>query len=521
MSQKLINEALDSARSIGIKNILALRGDPPRNEEYLDMSWGKTNDSVENKRDFVWAVDLVKYIRERHGDYFCIGVAGYPEGHAEGTFPEVQDPLHDLPYLIEKTKAGADFIISQLFFDVGKYIDYEKSLRNDSSGVFQDIVIIPGLMPIQSYHILRRTTKLSHASLPPDILSRLDDVKGDDSKVKDVGVDILTEMIGKLKEAMPNCQARGFHFYTLNLEKAVSFVLERSNLIPPQKKTAFSEVAPNGVILNGVKRARRSSITSNPHNHLIVDGVEGCEDTSRLEPAGAAGYLQMSIGLEQHPEIALAIMEGEGTLGREATWDDFPNGRFGDARSPAFGDIDGYGPSLHMSHEQAIDLWGFPAEPADINDLFVKHVGGKLSAIPWSEEGLTEESQIIHDQLVMLNKKGWWTVASQPAVNGARSDSRTFGWGPQGGFVFQKAFVEFFISPGDWRRLEMGLRGSKAMISFYASNKNGDYVSSMLANNSAMNAVTWGVFPGKEYAYSHNSVSAKRLKFIESSHQRS
>ena len=87
---------------------------------------------------------------------------------------------HDLPYLVEKTAAGADFIMTQLFYDVDAYQKYERTLREHESGLFKTIPIIPGLMPVQSYQILRRTTKLSHASLPPEILKRLEAVKGND-----------------------------------------------------------------------------------------------------------------------------------------------------------------------------------------------------------------------------------------------------------------------------------------------------------------------------------------------------
>ncbi|KAL9071327.1 MAG: hypothetical protein Q9157_005506, partial [Trypethelium eluteriae] len=185
MSRSLIDEALEQAKVLGIRNILALRGDPPRSNEYREEGMPPLDGDHED--EFVWAVDLVKYIKRQHGDYFCIGVATYPEGHSDESHPEKQDPAFDLPYLIEKTRAGADFLMTQLFYDVKAYQEFEKMLREDPSGVFKDITIIPGLMPIQSYQILRRTTKLSHAKLPPDILSRLDAVKSDDEAVKRVG----------------------------------------------------------------------------------------------------------------------------------------------------------------------------------------------------------------------------------------------------------------------------------------------------------------------------------------------
>lgn len=481
MSKSILDEALAEAKAIGIRNILALRGDPPRNDEYFDTPCDGTNG--DGSTEFEYAIDLVKYIRKNYGDYFCIGVAAYPEGHAEGTVPEVQDPKRDLPYLVDKVKAGADFIMTQLFYDSSAYLSFESMLRSDPSGVFNNIIIIPGLMPIQSYHILRRTTKLSNASLPADIESLLESVQWDDGKVKSLGVDILADIIGTLKTT-PSPTPRGFHFYTLNLEKAVSFVIERANLIPP------APPAP--------RRRRKSSISLDNANHIIVDNTQGRRDSPLLATAPETRPLITLSPTDRPSETTLAISEGEGALGREATWDDFPNGRFGDARSPAFGEIDGYGPSLHVSHAQAIKLWGYPVTPHDIGQLFVKHISGELSAIPWSEVDLRDESNVIREELVKMNEKGWWTVASQPAVNGARSDDPMFGWGPRGGFVYQKAFVEFFVPREEWEKLEKRLRGMGEQVSFYAGDGKGGYRSNMPDSEEALNAVTWGCFVGKE-----------------------
>ncbi|CZR56732.1 probable methylenetetrahydrofolate reductase 2 [Phialocephala subalpina] len=512
MSKKLVDKALQDAKALGVRNILALRGDPPRSEEYKERINGEGIDNI-GEEEFEWAIDLVRYIRKTYGDYFCIGVAAYPEGHADEGHPEGQSLEHDLPYLVQKTQAGADFIMTQLFFDVEAFDKFEKKLREHESGVFKTIPIIPGMMPIQSYQMIKRTTKLSHARVPPNIMSRLDEVKGDDEMVKKVGVDIVSEIITHIqKEPAPGL--RGFHFYTLNLEKAVSFILERTNLIPAESEDEESAILDmtsplQSLSVNGSHhpRSRRlSSIGSDPHNRIIITGPR----TSNPEYEATA--LEAAVPAEPINTRAntLAISEGEGALGREATWDDFPNGRWGDARSPAYGEIDGYGVSLHMSINQAIKLWGFPKSVGDITELFIKHIEGSLSAIPWSEEGLNEETHTIKSQLLQLNKKGWWTVASQPAVNGVRSSDPIFGWGPKNGFVFQKAFVELFLPSKDWTTLKARLTNleNKEVVSWYAANAKGDYLSSdsITINGvgtrgdegGSTNAVTWGAFPGKE-----------------------
>lgn len=504
MSRELVDQALENAKALGIRNILALRGDPPRSEEYRDPDEkGQSGEAM--KEEFEWAVDLVRYIRKQYQDYFCIGVAAYPEGHADESDPAGQSLEHDLPYLVEKVTAGADFIMTQLFFDVEAYDGFEKRLREHESGVFKTMPIIPGMMPIQSYQMIKRTTKLSHARLPQEIMARLDSVRGDDEKVKKVGVDIVSEIVNHIKKK-PNSGPRGFHFYTLNLEKAVAFILERTNLIPISlldnesaildEPTDLAPLSVNGTIASRKRSSRRqSSVGSDPHNRIIITGPKTSNPDYEATD-GEAGVPAEAVNTRAN---TLAISEGEGALGREATWDDFPNGRWGDARSPAYGEIDGYGVSLHMSVNQAIKLWGYPKSVADITQLFIRHIEGDLTAIPWSEEGLNEETNSIKPQLLSLNKKGWWTVASQPAVNGVRSTDQIFGWGPENGFVFQKAFVEFFLPADDWKNLQAKLASSEIApnVSWYSSNSSGEFLSSS-SETSSTNAVTWGVFTGKE-----------------------
>ncbi|KAF3912802.1 hypothetical protein AA313_de0200864 [Arthrobotrys entomopaga] len=520
MSKSVLDDALTNAKLMGIRNILALRGDEPRQHEYLDVT--EQVRVGDQETEFTYAIDLVRYIRATYGDYFAIGVAAYPEGYAESAYPISQTVEGDLPYLREKTAAGADFIMTQFFYDVDAFINFEKRLRDDESGVFKTIPIIPGLMPIQSYQIFRRTTKLCSVTVPEGISRSIEGVKADDEVVKEKGIQIITEMIEMIRST-PTDIARGFHFYTLNLEKAVAFIVERCGLIPElptqNDQEDIDEVAvveddgdefPGHLTVNGAaaattttttsmlsphNRARRtSSIISDPHNRVIVDTVSSARSDLQAE-AGEAGVPKILDPGTQ--EGSLAISEGEGSLGREATWDDFPNGRWGDARSPAFGEIDGYGVSLHRTPTEALRLWGKPTTPKDISDLFVKHVKGELEAMPWSEDTLNPESRLIKDELIKINSKGWWTVASQPAVNSARSNDPTFGWGPKNGFVFQKAFVEFFISDEEWGGLRERLEKGGEDVSFYAGNKAGDFVTSM-PSDTAMNAVTWGAFPGKE-----------------------
>lgn len=502
MEKGLLEKTLAACKDIGIRNILALRGDPPRRYEY-----GLDEAPETESGEFVWAVDLVKYIRKEHGDYFCVGVAGYPEGHSDESNPEAgsQTVDFDLPYLLEKVQAGADFVMTQLFYDATGYLEYEKKVKTYQGGVLGKLPIIPGLMPIQNFHALKRIAKLSHATLPPDLMKQLEDHRSNDEEIKKVGVDYIAKIIDQIK-ATPTSHPRGFHFYTLNLEKSVSYIVERCRLIPELTAEDFLDgpaVEEGGELLSASANHSRATSRrrpsnrrpSSPHNHTMDDG-----STVSSNPPSRATTLKISHGI--------------GSLGREATWDDYPNGRFGDARSPAFGEIDGYGPSIHMSPASARTRWGFPESREDIQRLFLRHIKGEVDVLPWSEGPLSPETRVIEKQLCGLIERGWFSIASQPAIDATSSDDPIFGWGPRGGFVFQKAFVELFVSSKDWKEeLRPQLEKHKGRVSWFASpctlpssgrlvvdaqSEDKEFESS--EGLGAANSVTWGAFPGKEIA---------------------
>ena len=385
MRKRMLDRTLKRCKEVGVRNILALRGDEPRESEYEGMDAGigqpgfeedgEDEDGDGNKNfKFEYAIDLVRYIRRKHGDWFCIGVAAYPEGHTTSPYSPTQSLQHDLPYLVEKTQAGADFIMTQLFYDVNAFLALEKALGEHESGVFSEIPIIPGLMPVQSWGILTRVTKLTCAKVPKEILDALEPVKGDDAAIKELGVIFLKDIISRIRTEHETLhtdnedrindairrkrQPTGFHFYTLNLEKAVAQLLEECNLLPSQENrlaNGHSDSAIDDTPHNDrsnqqslpltntlpTKDGRRlSSNNAAPHNRVVVSKpsapvtngeAASSKQTSFEAPEDEAGVPREK---EDSRSTALAISEGQGSRGREATWDDYPNGRFGDARSP-------------------------------------------------------------------------------------------------------------------------------------------------------------------------------------------
>ncbi len=190
-SRDEIDQLLDEYEEAGIENIMALRGDPPRGD----------TEFVPHPQGFSHANELIAFIRQRKD--FCIGGAGYPEVH-----PEAPSAEEDLGNLKRKIDAGADFVVTQLFFDERDYFDFVSRVR--SRGVVTPIV--PGVMPITNTAQIKRFTQMCGATIPPPLLAKLEAVTGDADAVIEVGVEHATRQCRALLQG----GAPGIHFYTLN-----------------------------------------------------------------------------------------------------------------------------------------------------------------------------------------------------------------------------------------------------------------------------------------------------------------
>jgi methylenetetrahydrofolate reductase (NADPH) len=197
--------------------------------------------------------------------------------------------------------------------------------------------------------------------------------------------------------------------------------------------------------------------------------------------------------------------DSSSSLPRKATqsWDDHPNGRFGDVSSPAYGELDGWGVSLKLTREEALQAWGQPTRSSDISDIFARYLQSSLQTLPWSDMPLMSETAEIVPQLLRLVKeKQWWTVGSQPAVDGIRSEDQRYGFGPKGGYIYQKAFVEFWARKEDVERVasqaeQLQRKTGIREVTFYAAGRDKSQFKTNMEKGDA-NAVTWGVFAGQE-----------------------
>ena len=197
---------LEQIRALGIKNVLALRGDPPNG----------LHEFVKTEGGFEYSYQLVRSIRELGA--FSIGVAGFPEGHIACTEGRHQDWQR----LKMKIDHGADFVITQLFFENRHYLECRDFLAKQ--GV--TVPIIPGILPILSTAQLKRFVALCGAGLPTPLLRELERRDGDDEAVLQFGIEYATKQC----EALLREGAPGLHFYTLNRARSTTEVVKHLGL---------------------------------------------------------------------------------------------------------------------------------------------------------------------------------------------------------------------------------------------------------------------------------------------------
>ena len=197
---------LEKIRATGCKNILALRGDPPGGGEFKAAPGG-----------FKFAAQLVKFIRES-GD-FSAGVAGFPEGHIASKTGKQADWRH----LKEKVDAGADFVLTQLFFDNADYFEFRDFVAG-KLGV--SVPLVPGIVPILNAQGIIKFTQTCGAKIPPPLRAKLDALGADDEAAAEFGIEYATRQCDELLRA----GVPGLHFYTLNKSRSTVQVLKNLNL---------------------------------------------------------------------------------------------------------------------------------------------------------------------------------------------------------------------------------------------------------------------------------------------------
>ncbi len=200
-----IRQLLDQIRALGVRNVLALRGDPPGGGEFKMAPGG-----------FEYSNQLVEFIRGL--DHFSIGVAGFPEGHIACK----QGKQVDWGYLKNKINAGADYVLTQLFFDNADYYEFRDHLVKE--GV--KVPLVPGIVPILNGTQIKRFTAMCGARIPAALTARLDELGEDEAAVTEFGIEYATKQCQDLLRK----GAPGIHFYTLNKSNSTVRVLKNLGL---------------------------------------------------------------------------------------------------------------------------------------------------------------------------------------------------------------------------------------------------------------------------------------------------
>jgi methylenetetrahydrofolate reductase (NADPH) len=212
-TQAELTDVIADARQRGIKNILALRGDPP----------GLTGPWIPTEGGFTFSRQLVAYLRELGG--FSIGTAGFPEGHiAQTAGREV-----DWGFLRDKVEAGADFVITQLFFDNEDFYRFAEYLTK-KLGV--QVPLIPGIFPVISGKQTKKFTEMCGAHLPEAFTRRLDALINDDPGAVEFGIEYATQQC----EDLLRFGVPGLHFYTLNRSYSTSAIVRNLGLAGSKTK---------------------------------------------------------------------------------------------------------------------------------------------------------------------------------------------------------------------------------------------------------------------------------------------
>ncbi len=199
-SKQEILDILEEYRNMGIENILALRGDMPKN--------------LESPADACkYAYELVMFIRENFREAFSIGVASYPEGH-----PESPNMEWEIRYFKKKVSAGADFSITQMFFVNDYYYQFVELCQKE--GVH--IPIIPGIMPITNFKQVSKFASMCGATIPDDLIKKLEPYADNQEETTKIGVEFA---IRQCEDLLDN-GVPGLHFYTLNKSKATIQIYE-------------------------------------------------------------------------------------------------------------------------------------------------------------------------------------------------------------------------------------------------------------------------------------------------------
>lgn len=242
-------------------------------------------------------------------------------------------------------------------------------------------------MNIQSYTGFKRMANLCKINVPAFIEDSLKKIRENDEAVKNYGIQLVIKMC----EQLLHNGIRGFHFYTLNLERSTTLILEGLGVVSAPGLMTRTQSIPSIIPASNLSSTAKKSVNRNNSKfwrHHTTAGVT-----------------------------------------RTNAWDEFVNGRWGDSRSPAYGNIDGYGVAFKFHLKDVEILWGAPSSYQDLAALFAGYLEGSIPILPWCQYAIEAETRPIQQRLLSIIRKGAFTIDSQPAIDALPSADETFGWG--------------------------------------------------------------------------------------------
>lgn len=463
LTKEETRELLHQAKAAGLRNLLVERGVPLavlREQAAAAAAAAAAADSAPTPLEavavslrppfratpggFVHTADLVRFIRQEFGEYFCIIVVGYPSGVGEyGSFDA------DLSALVAKQEAGADVVLAQHVNDAPSF----RAFRDAAVKAGVVLPILPSVMLVQDYDSYQAANAYCGVPVPPTTAAAYATLRHDSHALRSYALRHTAALCKDLLASGATC----IHFITFNLESTLKGVL--------------SELG-----LSGPGAAARRKLPWRPSG----DEARQEEDVRPIFWANRpASYVE-----------------------RTSSWDKFPSGRWSSGvkdrvvreyMAPV-GEL--LVPHTAGSAEERRAMWGEVLEgEADVWQVFARFMRGAVPRLPWSEGSLLPETGTISSQLIALNEAGFLTINSQPRVNAAASDDPVFGWGGSGGLVYQKAYVECFCSPRHLAALIAAV-ADRPSVTYRAVDARGNLLHN--CRTRGVTAVTWGVFPDRE-----------------------
>lgn len=402
--------------------------------------------------DFPLAVDLLTYVREQFGNFFSIAVVGLPEAS--------MDSPQEMQYLSEKVNLGADYIITPPIFSANAFTEFCEKCRQSAISC----PIIPSIMPVGCVRQID-SFGLGTCSGSSILRQRLESTN-DEGERRAEAECFFQELTHQL---LHSTSCNGVYFYTLNAESMITSIIKGLTIV--------------------VHRAMPWKRSEN-------------EERRRFETARP---IHWSTQVKSY-------------MNRTAQWKDFKSGSIWTTeRSRLLEDGSGLHARLLLKTRAkrcaqflgVRDVTDIPRALTLLSSIFIQCLDGN-GAMPWSE-GLSDETGVMLGLLKPLNARGLFTICSQPQVNGENSSHKTFGWGPAHGYVYQKAYLEFFCSPGtaqtvfttiskfpSLRFMAMRSRDGHRMVKSNWKVEDKELDSVHRAFGRGVTTMTWGVFPGRE-----------------------